>query len=43
MANGGRSSTQTAILAVSALLGALILGMLFFLSDLGGAVGNHGR
>jgi hypothetical protein len=43
MADGGRSSTQTAILAACALLGALILGVLFFLSDLGGALGNHGR
>lgn len=43
MAEGGRSSKQTAIIAVCALLGAVILGLLFFLSDLGGAMGNTHR
>ncbi|MFZ0416838.1 MAG: hypothetical protein WAM04_01950 [Candidatus Sulfotelmatobacter sp.] len=43
MADGGRSSRQTAIIAVCALLGAIILGILFFLSDLGGAIGNTRR
>jgi hypothetical protein len=43
MVQRGQSATQTAIIAVCALLGAIMLGMLFFLSDLGGAIGNSGR
>jgi hypothetical protein len=33
-----RGPKQTAIIAVFALLGAIILGMLLFLSDLGSAI-----
>jgi hypothetical protein len=43
MEDKGRSSKQTAIIALVALLGAVLLGMLFFLSDLGGAIGSTRR
>lgn len=43
MAGGGRSSKETAIIAACALLAAIVLGIILFLSDLGGAIGNSRR
>ena len=43
MAKTGPSSAKAVIIAVFALLGAIILGTLFFLSDLGGALGGSRR
>ncbi|MFZ0772976.1 MAG: hypothetical protein WCA49_23170 [Candidatus Sulfotelmatobacter sp.] len=43
MAKSGQSSAKAVIIAVFALLGAIILGTLLFLSDLGGALGGSRR
>jgi hypothetical protein len=43
MADGGRSSKETAIIATCALVAAIVLGIILFLSDLGSAIGNSLR
>ena len=43
MARRGPSISQTTIIAICALMGAIILGILFFLSDLEGFIRDTGR
>ncbi len=43
MAKRGASGNQATIIAICALLGAILLGMLFFLSDLEGFIRDTGR
>ena len=43
MPKGSTGTNQTTIIALFALLGAIVLGLLFFLSDLGDFIRDTGR